>query len=138
VLKVVDFGVSEMFSKPEDMRTAKSAGSPAFLPPELCVAHHGNVSGKAADIWSMGVTLYCLRYGRIPFCRFGVLEMYEAIKRDEPAIPADEGAEFRDLMARILDKDPARRITMDELRVRTVAAGRAEWWREAGTGQDGT
>ncbi len=36
VLKVVDFGVSEMFEKVEDMRTSKSAGSPAFLPPELC------------------------------------------------------------------------------------------------------
>lgn len=32
VLKVVDFGVSEMFSKDSEMRTAKSAGSPAFLP----------------------------------------------------------------------------------------------------------
>ena len=32
VLKVVDFGVSEMFEKDSDMLTAKSAGSPAFLP----------------------------------------------------------------------------------------------------------
>lgn len=67
VLKIVDFGVSEIFEKSDVMRTAKSAGSPAFLPPELCVARHGDVSGKAADIWSMGVSLYCLRYGRIPF-----------------------------------------------------------------------
>ncbi|KAK4959635.1 hypothetical protein LTR28_005190, partial [Elasticomyces elasticus] len=50
VLKIVDFGVSEMFEKQSDMATAKSAGSPAFQPPELCVVKHGQVSGRAADI----------------------------------------------------------------------------------------
>ncbi|EJT74391.1 CAMKK/META protein kinase [Gaeumannomyces tritici R3-111a-1] len=116
VLKVVDFGVSEMFEKAGDMRTAKSAGSPAFLPPELCVARHGNVSGTAADIWSMGVSLYCLRYGRIPFDRSTPLEIYEAIKAEPLGLPPDEGDDFVDLMGRIMDKDPARRITMAELR----------------------
>lgn len=117
VLKIVDFGVSEMFEKTDDMMTAKSAGSPAFLPPELCVARHGDVSGKAADIWSMGVTLYCLRYGRIPFERLNVLEMYEAIRTEQPALPPDEGEEFVDLIHNILEKDPRKRIKMEELRV---------------------
>ncbi len=117
VLKIVDFGVSEMFEKPGDMRTAKSAGSPAFLPPELCVAKHGDVSGKAADIWSMGVSLYCLRYGRIPFERDGVLEMYEAIKTETPKLPPNEDPNFVDLMEKLLEKDPEKRIAMDELRV---------------------
>ncbi|KAF5539241.1 CAMKK CAMKK-META kinase [Fusarium napiforme] len=115
VLKVVDFGVSEMFEKPENMRTAKSAGSPAFLPPELC-GKHGDVSGTAADIWSMGVSLYCLKYGRIPFNRDGVLDMYDAIRTDEPSIPEDENPDFVDLMQKLLNKDPEQRITMDKLR----------------------
>ncbi len=118
VLKVVDFGVSEMFKKDGDMRTAKPAGSPAFLPPELCVARHGDIDGKAADIWSMGVCLYCLRYGRIPFEHDGVLGMYEAIKTEAPKFPEDENPLFLDLMSRILEKDPEKRITMAELRVR--------------------
>lgn len=117
VLKIVDFGVSEMFEKPANMRTAKSAGSPAFLPPELCVAKHGDVSGKAADIWSMGVSLYCLRYGHIPFNRSGVLEMYEAIKEDTAVLPEDENPSFKDLMNKLLEKDPEKRITMNGLRV---------------------
>lgn len=117
VLKIVDFGVSEMFEKPEQMRTAKSAGSPAFLPPELCVAKHGDVSGTAADIWSMGVTLYCLRYGRIPFNRPGVIGMYEAITTDSPAIPGDENPLLTDLLLRLMEKDPDKRITMSEIRV---------------------
>ena len=117
VLKIVDFGVSEMFEKTDNMRTAKSAGSPAFLPPELCVARHGDVSGKAADIWSMGVTLFCLRYGRIPFERLNVPEMYEAIRTEQPTLPAEEGGDFVDLIHRVLEKDPRKRIEMEELRV---------------------
>jgi [calcium/calmodulin-dependent protein kinase] kinase len=117
VVKIVDFGVSEMFEKSQDMRTAKSAGSPAFLPPELCVVKHGEVSGKAADIWSMGVTLYCLRFGRIPFEKSGVLELYEAIKSDGLKLAPDMEPGFVDLMHRLLEKDPKKRIEMAELRV---------------------
>jgi [calcium/calmodulin-dependent protein kinase] kinase len=118
VLKIVDFGVSEMFEKQSEMMTAKSAGSPAFLPPELCVAKHGDISGKAADIWSMGVSLYCLRFGKIPFERAQVLELYEAIKNEDIDCTPENEPHFQDLMQRILEKDPKRRITMDELRVR--------------------
>ncbi|KAG5913548.1 hypothetical protein E4U42_001018 [Claviceps africana] len=115
VLKIVDFGVSEMFDKSDSMRVSKSAGSPAFMPPELC-GKHQHVSGTAADIWSMGVTLYCLKYGKIPFNRSGVLEIYEAIKLDDAFVPEGEDADFVDLMSRILEKDPEKRITMPELR----------------------
>jgi [calcium/calmodulin-dependent protein kinase] kinase len=106
-----------MFEKQSDMTTAKSAGSPAFMPPELCVAKHGNVSGKAADIWSMGVTLYCLRYGKIPFEKTHLLDMYEAIRSDEFPLPEEQNSTFEDLIRRVLEKDPERRIKMDELRV---------------------
>ncbi|TVY41940.1 Calcium/calmodulin-dependent protein kinase kinase [Lachnellula subtilissima] len=116
VLKIVDFGVSEMFEKSSEMRTAKSAGSPAFLPPELCVTKHGDISGKAADIWSMGVSLYCLRFGRIPFEKSGVLELYEAIKNDDLEIEPNSEPEFCDLMRRLLDKNPSERIAMQEIR----------------------
>lgn len=121
ILKVVDFGVSEIFEKRSEMKTAKSAGSPAFLPPELCVAKHGHISGKAADIWSMGVTLYCLRFGRIPFEKPGVLDLYESIKKDDVNLTADVTCDdhFKDLMTRLLEKNPSKRIKMDELRACT-------------------
>ncbi len=118
-LRIVDFGVSEMFEKGQDMMTAKSAGSPAFLPPELCVPKHGDVSGKAADIWSMGVSLYCLRFGRLPFEEGGVLELFEAIRNRSVDCEGVGDERFVDLMKRILEKDPGKRITMDQLRVST-------------------
>ncbi|KAL1959018.1 hypothetical protein VTO42DRAFT_3259 [Malbranchea cinnamomea] len=117
ILKVVDFGVSEMFEKNSAMYTAKSVGSPAFLPPELCVAKHGDVSGTAADIWSMGVTLYCLRYGRLPFAKEAIFELYESIRNDEVNLDEETNDDFKDLMKRILEKDPEKRIKIPELRV---------------------
>ena len=116
VLKIVDFGVSEMFAKPQEMRTAKTAGSPAFIPPELC-GKHSDVSGTAADIWSMGVCLYCFRYGHLPFDHDNPLDLYESIQNDALPLPDSEDPVFRDLIVRILEKDPERRITMAELRV---------------------
>lgn len=102
------------------MLTAKSAGSPAFMPPELCVARHGAVSGKAADIWSMGVTLYCLRFGKIPFEQLGMLDLFESIRSDDPEFGDDCDGDLRDLLSRLLEKDPEKRITMEQIRVSTL------------------
>lgn len=66
----------------------------------------------------MGVSLYCLKYGSIPFNRDGVMDMYDAIRSDEPSLPQDENPAFVDLMQKVLNKDPEQRITMDKLRVR--------------------
>ncbi|GBB86679.1 hypothetical protein RclHR1_13050008 [Rhizophagus clarus] len=116
VLKIVDFGVSEMFVKGND-KMKKSAGSPAFMAPELCIAHHGEISGQAADIWSMGVTLYCLAFGCLPFEKDNMLDLYESIKNDEFNIPEGTDPDLEDLFHKILEKDPEKRITMRELRV---------------------
>ncbi|CAG8753973.1 6841_t:CDS:2, partial [Funneliformis caledonium] len=115
VLKIVDFGVSEIFIKGND-KLKKSAGSPAFMAPELCVAHHDEISGQAADIWSMGVTLYCLAFGQLPFRKENILDMYESIKHDEFEIPEGTDPDLADLLKKILEKDPNKRITMLEIR----------------------
>lgn len=71
-----------MFIKGNDALTS-AAGSPAFMPPESSTLANGNISGKAADIWSMGVTLYCLVHGRVPFANDNVLELHEMIETQE-------------------------------------------------------
>ncbi|KAA8625226.1 SPS1 Serine threonine protein kinase [Pyrenophora tritici-repentis] len=116
VLKIVDFGVSEMFDKAGEMKTAKSAGSPAFMPPELCVAKHGHVSGRAADIWSMGCTLYCLLFGRIPFEKHGMIELYQSIRLDPVEFESECSPDVKDLLQRLMEKDPQKRIQMEEIR----------------------
>ncbi|KAG0233122.1 hypothetical protein BGW42_007710 [Actinomortierella wolfii] len=114
-VKIVDFGVSEMFDKGKDL-TKKSAGSPAFMAPELCRHDHGEVSGKAADVWSMGVTLYCLRYGHLPFISGNIFELQQMIRENEPDLSQEKDPRFVNFMKRLLAKDPADRITTDEMR----------------------
>jgi len=106
-----------MFDKEGEMKTAKSAGSPAFMPPELCVAKHGQVSGRAADIWSMGCTLYCLLFGRIPFEKRGMIELYQSIRMDPLEFETECSDDIKDLLTRLMEKDPKKRITMEEIRV---------------------
>ena len=69
----------------EDDRLKSSNGSPAFASPELLHAGSDSVivSGRAADIWAMGVTLYALIYGILPFNNHNVLELYESIRHQE-------------------------------------------------------
>ncbi|PWN44449.1 kinase-like protein [Ceraceosorus guamensis] len=114
--KIVDFGVSEMFFRPGDDTLRKSAGSPAFMSPELCTAGHGDFHGRADDIWSTGVTLYCMVVGRLPFDKSQFFELYESIKNDEPEYPTHLSATLVDVLQRLFKKDPAKRITIAELR----------------------
>ena len=119
-VKIVDFGVSEMFNKKGDDMTKKSAGSPAFMAPELCRHDHGEVSGRATDIWSMGVTLYCIRYGYLPYVSESILEMHKVIREEDYTIPPEDDQRFVDLIKKLLEKDPQKRITIEQLRVSTV------------------
>jgi serine/threonine protein kinase len=116
-IKFVDFGVSEMFEKGQD-RSKKSAGSPAFFSPEMCTAQHGEMSTKACDIWALGVTLFCLCFGKLPFVGHTILELYENI-RDQPLVVPDGcSPELKDLLEKMMRKNPAERITLTEIRVR--------------------
>lgn len=114
--KIVDFGVSEMFHKPGDDTMQKSAGSPAFMSPELCTAGHLEYHGKSDDIWSFGVTLYCMVVGRLPFDKDNFYQLYEAIKNEDPEYPGHLSDDLKDLLGKMLAKDPNQRITVPEIR----------------------
>lgn len=120
VLKIVDFGVSEFFSREQENGDTVTiqAGSPAFMAPEMCVIPRIEYSGRAADIWAMGVTLYCLVLGRLPFVSVdgNLLDLYESIKNEPVAIPDGMNAELADVLRRLLDKNFRTRIRMSELR----------------------
>ncbi|KAK4520561.1 uncharacterized protein ATC70_006438 [Mucor velutinosus] len=116
ILKIVDFGVSEMFVKGDDALKS-TAGSPAFMPPELCTAERGGpVSGKAADIWSMGVTLYCLVHGRVPFSNESLLGLHEMILNDPIQYSKNLSKDLVDLLQKLMEKDPSKRILMQDIR----------------------
>jgi len=113
-VKISDFGVSHVFADDDD-QLKQSAGSPAFLAPELCAAGT-TPHGKLVDLWALGVTLYCFIYGRVPFMAENVLDIYEKIRTTPLTFPHPVSPELQSLLSRLLEKDPDKRIRMEELK----------------------
>ncbi|XP_061754313.1 calcium/calmodulin-dependent protein kinase kinase 1 isoform X3 [Nerophis ophidion] len=63
-VKIADFGVSNQFEG-SDAMLSSTAGTPAFMAPETLSNKRKSFSGKALDVWAMGVTLYCFVFGKM-------------------------------------------------------------------------
>nr|KJB23497.1 hypothetical protein B456_004G101600 [Gossypium raimondii] len=110
-LKVTDFGLSAL-RKPGDMLTT-ACGSPCYVAPEL-LANKG-YNGAAADIWSCGVILFELLAGYLPFDDRNLVVLYKKISGAQYTCPPWFTGPQRKLIARILDPNPKRRITIPEI-----------------------
>ncbi|KAI9632262.1 kinase-like domain-containing protein, partial [Dioszegia hungarica] len=116
-VKLCDFGVSEMFEVADsDDRIKRSGGSPAFLSPESFTSHAHEVHGKLVDIWALGVTLYCMFTGVLPFNTENPIELFDKVRHEEPTIPDEWPGDQQDLIRQMLRKEPSFRIHMFLLR----------------------
>ncbi|KAJ2699706.1 hypothetical protein FB645_005236 [Coemansia sp. IMI 203386] len=114
VLKIADFGESVLLS--EDKTNVKgSTGTPAFMAPELC-QNAAEVSGEAADIWSLGICLYCMVFGTLPFEGASVIQIMDSIADADLRFPGPYDEDLSDLLKRMLERNPETRITIDEIR----------------------
>ena len=48
-----------------DAFLTNTAGTPAFMAPETLLGTKEKYSGKALDVWALGITLYCFLYGKV-------------------------------------------------------------------------
>uniref|UniRef100_A0A182V7P8 calcium/calmodulin-dependent protein kinase n=1 Tax=Anopheles merus TaxID=30066 RepID=A0A182V7P8_ANOME len=123
-VKVADLGVcNEFLGEDAAMNNGSTAGTPAFRAPETLLPGQHFYNGKAADIWALGATLFSLVHGNVPFIATSVPGVYEKIKNDPLEFPANSSAaassiseELRDLISRMLDKDPQQRITLPQIK----------------------
>ncbi|XP_050083532.1 calcium/calmodulin-dependent protein kinase kinase 1 isoform X2 [Anopheles aquasalis] len=118
-VKVADLGVcNEFLGEDAAMNNGSTAGTPAFRAPETLLPGQHFYNGKAADIWALGATLYSLVHGNVPFIATSVPGVYEKIKGDPLEYPPTStiSDELRDLIGRMLDKDPQQRITLPQIK----------------------
>ena len=75
-VKLIDFGLSNIYSKGETLKTA--CGSPCYAAPEML---SGDVYDPSKiDIWSSGIILYAMCFGFLPFDHSNSAELYDMIK----------------------------------------------------------
>lgn len=71
-------------------------------------------------MWSLGVTLYYFLFGRVPFVGSSIPHTYERIQNSSVELPPPRDThlspEVLDLLLRLLNKDPSRRITLAEVK----------------------
>uniref|UniRef100_A0A3B3V087 non-specific serine/threonine protein kinase n=1 Tax=Poecilia latipinna TaxID=48699 RepID=A0A3B3V087_9TELE len=104
-IKIADFGVSNQFEGADALLTS-TVGTPAFLAPETLSETRKNFSGKALDVWAMGVTLYCFV--------FGVVSVSTATKSRGCFANISDG--LKDLLLKMLDKKPEARISVAQIK----------------------
>ena len=108
---LTDFGIARAQSDATLTQTGMLIGSPAYIAPERA---RGRVAVPASDMWSLGVTMYAAVEGKSPFERPDAMASLVAVLTDEPESAPNAGP-LRPVIEGLLRKDPAERLTVDEV-----------------------
>jgi len=112
-IKLIDFG---LIARPGDIKTdllKTCCGSAAYAAPELIRGE--KYLGEAADMWSLGILLYALLVGWLPFDDDNMQTLYKLIQKGSYEIPAFLSNESVKLIGALLKHKPQQRLTMEQL-----------------------
>ncbi|XP_018567540.1 probable serine/threonine-protein kinase HSL1 [Anoplophora glabripennis] len=125
-IKIVDFGLSNVWSINNPLRT--HCGSPEYAAPELFIT--GRQYGAEVDLWSLGIILYGMVLGHLPFvssrCEYSssqerrrqlVAKINKGLSSPHRRALSPFSPEFRHVLNRLLAADAAKRINTKELLV---------------------
>lgn len=120
-VRAVDFGSSKVASRGQPL--TQCCGTPLYMAPEMALQRFG----VGVDVWAAGVMMYQMLTGRMPFWRSKSLddisklppyEILAATRCNEVQFPRDVwvniSPEAQDLVSRMLDRNPATRITAEQ------------------------
>ncbi|XP_032881088.1 ribosomal protein S6 kinase alpha-5-like [Amblyraja radiata] len=110
---LTDFGLSKEFVTDEDEKTYSFCGTIEYMAPEI-IQGGRNGHDKAVDWWSLGVLVYELLTGASPFTVDGAKnsqsEISRRILKNDPPFSAEIGPTAKNLIQKLLVKDPKRRL----------------------------
>ena len=110
-IKLVDFGLSNFFDPNDKLRTF--CGSLYFAAPELLRGIY--YTGPEIDIWSLGIILYVLVCGKVPFDDKSLTALHEKIKSGKFELSDKLTSKCQNLLQSMIEVDPKRRSRMDEI-----------------------
>ena len=81
------------------------------MDPDICAKK--DYLGHAADIWALGVMLFILTVGKLPFFAEFEADLYRKIRRAKYDLPKTSSSELSDLLSKLLEPVGEKRITAD-------------------------
>ncbi|XP_046852954.1 serine/threonine-protein kinase SIK3-like isoform X2 [Xenia sp. Carnegie-2017] len=111
-IKIADFGFSNFFEKGKKLRTW--CGSPPYAAPELFEGKE--YLGPEVDIWSLGVVLYVLVCGALPFDGSTLQSLRSRVLAGKFRIPFFMSTECETLIRHMLVLEPAKRYTVSQVK----------------------
>lgn len=111
-IKLCDFGVSRLVKKNQIIK--EQCGTPAYLCPEIIL--DDGYEGFYADIWSLGVLLYAMVQGTVPFKANNIADLHKLILKGDFDFPFKGVSEkVKDLVRQMLVLTPEKRISITEM-----------------------
>lgn len=111
-LKIVDFGLSNTYKKPEMLKTP--CGSPCYAAPEMIQGQ--KYDGLKVDIWSSGVILFAMLNGYLPFEDEDTTQLYKKVLSGNYSFISSISSEAKDLIQKILNNKPNERFNISQIR----------------------
>uniref|UniRef100_A0A8C2KVT7 non-specific serine/threonine protein kinase n=1 Tax=Cyprinus carpio TaxID=7962 RepID=A0A8C2KVT7_CYPCA len=110
-IKIADFGFSNEFKLGSKLDTF--CGSPPYAAPELFQGK--KYDGPEVDIWSLGVILYTLVSGSLPFDGQNLKELRERVLRGKYRVPFYMSTDCESILRRFLVLNPTKRCTLEQI-----------------------
>ncbi|XP_054154513.1 MAP/microtubule affinity-regulating kinase 3-like isoform X3 [Oppia nitens] len=110
-IKIADFGFSNEFVPGQKLDTF--CGSPPYAAPELFQGK--KYDGPEVDVWSLGVILYTLVSGSLPFDGANLKELRERVLRGKYRIPFYMSTDCENLLKKFLVLNPAKRASLENI-----------------------
>uniref|UniRef100_A0A8C1SA90 non-specific serine/threonine protein kinase n=1 Tax=Cyprinus carpio TaxID=7962 RepID=A0A8C1SA90_CYPCA len=110
-IKIADFGFSNEFTLGSKLDTF--CGSPPYAAPELFQGK--KYDGPEVDIWSLGVILYTLVSGSLPFDGQNLKELRERVLRGKYRVPFYMSTDCESILRRFLVLNPTKRCTLEQI-----------------------